>query len=194
MIIRAFIAIEIENGIKDKISECLNQLKKTGADVKWVDPENIHLTLKFIGYIDEKILPDLNKIISNAVSNISPFSICIENIGAFPTLKKPRVIFVHVNENGNRLLETYEGINRGVESLGMKRESKKFVGHITLGRTRSQKNIYKLIDTMNSNTERLFGLEKVNSISLMQSKLTSTGPVYTKLNNFILNEHETRKT
>ena len=61
MTIRAFIAIEIDNGIKDRLSEYLNQLKKTGASVKWVAPENIHLTLKFIGYIEEETLPEDRK-------------------------------------------------------------------------------------------------------------------------------------
>lgn len=68
MTIRAFIAIEIDNGIKDRLSEYLRQLKKTDADVKWVTPEYIHLTLKFIGYIEEETLASLNKIVSDAVS------------------------------------------------------------------------------------------------------------------------------
>ena len=63
MTIRAFIAIEIDNGIKDRLSEYLRQLKKTDADVKWVAPEYIHLTLKFIGYIEEETLASLNKIV-----------------------------------------------------------------------------------------------------------------------------------
>jgi len=187
MTIRAFIAIEIDNGIKDRLSEYLNQLKKTGASVKWVAPENIHLTLKFIGYIEEETLPDLNKIISGAVSCLDSFSISIENIGAFPNFKKPRVVFVCVQDKGNNLLNIYERLDKGIERLGIKRESKKYVGHITLGRIKTQKNISKLTSVLNSGTKCSFGLEKVSYISLMKSKLTSAGPIYTKLNNFMLN-------
>ncbi len=187
MTIRAFIAIEIDSEIKNKLSEYLSKLKRTGADVKWVAPENIHLTLKFIGYIEKETLINLNKIINYAVSSIVPFSISIGNIGAFPSLNKPRVVFVCVQEQGNNLLRIYEKIDKGVEPLGIKKESKKYVGHITLGRVKSQNNISKLKNALISGTECYFGLEKVSSLSLMQSKLTPTGPIYTRLNNFILN-------
>ncbi len=187
MAIRVFVAIEIGSKIKNKLFEYLSKLKRTGADVKWVALENIHLTLKFIGHIEEDSLIHLNKIISNAVSGKRPFSISIGDIGAFPNLKDPRVIFVCVQEQENHLLRTYEKIDKGVESLGIKKGPKKYVGHITLGRVKSQKNISKLKNALNSGTECYFGLEKVASLSLIQSKLTPTGPIYTRLNNFILN-------
>ncbi len=187
MTIRAFIAIEIESEIKNKLSEYLSKLKRTGADLKLVAPENIHLTLKFIGYIEKEALVDLNKIINEAVFGIGPFSISIGNIGAFPSLKRPRVVFVCVQEKGDNLLRIYEKLDKGVERLGIKKESRKYVGHITLGRVKSQKNISKLKSALISGTECYFGLEKVTSLSLIQSKLSSTGPIYTRLNNFILN-------
>jgi 2'-5' RNA ligase len=187
MAIRVFVAIEIDSEIKNKLSEYLSRLKRTGADVKWVSPENIHLTLKFIGYIEKETLIDLNKIINDTVFGIGPFSISIGNIGAFPSLEKPRVVFACVEERGSNLLRIYEKLDKGVELLGIKKESKKYVGHITLGRVKSQKNIFKLKNALNSETECYFGLEKVTSLSLIQSKLTPTGPIYTKLNNFILN-------
>ena len=187
MAIRAFIAIEVNSAIKKSLSEYIGQLKKTGADVKWVVPDNIHLTLKFLGYIEEETLPGLNKIVSDTVSNLESFNISIGNIGAFPSLKRPRVVFVCVQENENNLLKLYEKLDKGIEELGIKKESKKYVGHITLGRIRSQKNIPKLTSALNSGTECFFGLEQVNYISLMQSKLTPAGPIYTKLNNFMLN-------
>ena len=187
MTIRAFVAIEIDSGIKDRLSEYLDQLKKTDASVKWVAPENIHLTLKFIGYIEEETLPDLNKIISDAVSCLGPFSISIGNIGAFPNLKKPRIVFVCVQDKGNNLLNIHERLDKGIGRLGIKMESKKHAGHITLGRIKSQKNISRLTSVLNSGTKCSFGLEKVNYISLMQSRLTPAGPIYTKLNNFMLN-------
>ena len=187
MTIRVFIAIEIDSGIKNKLSEYLSNLKSSGADVKWVSPENIHLTLKFIGYVEEDALINLNRIINNAVSSIEPFNISIGNIGVFPNLKRPRVIFACVQEEGNNLHKIYEKLDKGVEQLGIKKESKKYVGHITLGRVRSQKNISRLKNRLKSGTECYFGCKRVASISLIQSKLTTTGPLYTRLNNFILN-------
>ena len=187
MTIRVFIAIEINSEIKDKLSEYLSKLKRTGADVKWVSTENIHLTLKYIGYIEKEDLINLNIIINDAVCSVEPFSISIGNIGAFPSLNKPRVVFVCVQERGNNLLRIFEKLDKGVGQLGIKKESKKYVGHITLGRVKSQKNISKLKNTLNAGLECFFGREKVTSLSLIQSKLTPTGPLYTRLNNFILN-------
>jgi 2'-5' RNA ligase len=187
MTIRVFIAIEIDSEIKNKLSEYLSKLKRTGADVKWVSPENIHLTLKFIGHIEKETIVNLNKIINDAVFSIEPFSVSIGNIGAFPSLNKPRVVFVCAQERGNNLPRIYEKLDKGAEQLGIKKESKKYVGHITLGRVKSQKNISKLKNVLDSGTECYFGCEKVTSLSLIQSKLTPTGPLYTRLNNFILN-------
>ncbi len=186
MTIRTFVAIEIDKEIKDRILEFLNQLKKVDADVKWVASENIHITLKFIGYIDEKILPALNKTINDITSCLRSFSIKIEDVGVFPTLKKPRIIFVCARDKENNLLKLYEELENRLEVLGIKRESRKYVGHITLGRIKSQKNIPKLIDTLNSRSGHFFGQEKANYISLIQSKLTPSGPVYTRLKNFEL--------
>jgi 2'-5' RNA ligase len=186
MTIRAFVAIEINKEIKNKLSEFLTQLRKIDADVKWVACENIHLTLKFLGYIGENILPALNKIINDAVSCLRPFDINIENVGAFPSLKKPRVIFVCAQDKGSNLLKIYEKLDKGMEELGIMRDAKKYVGHITLGRVKSRKNIPALVNALNSGTGYFFGQEKVNYISLMQSKLTPNGPIYTRLKNFTI--------
>ncbi|MFQ5964364.1 MAG: RNA 2',3'-cyclic phosphodiesterase [Candidatus Scalinduaceae bacterium] len=186
MVIRIFVAIEIDKEIKNRLSEFLNHLKKTAADVKWVAPENTHLTLKFIGYIDETNLPNLNKIINNAISCLSPFIMNIENVGAFPTFKKPRVIYVCARDRGNNLSKIFERLDKGFEELDIKRKPRKYVGHITIGRIKSQKNISKLVNALNSDAGYFFGQEKVNQISLMQSKLTPSGPIYTKLNSFML--------
>ncbi len=187
MAIRVFVAIEVDSEIKNKLSEYLDRLKRTGADVKWVATENIHLTLKFIGHLEEEALINLNKIINDAVLNIKPFSINIGNIGAFPNLKNPRVIFTGVEAEGNSLLRIFEKLDKGIETLGIKKESRKYVGHITLGRVKSKKNLTKLKDVLDSGRGYCFGHEKVTSLSLIQSNLTPTGPIYSRLNNFILN-------
>lgn len=184
MSIRTFIAVEIDDEIRDRLYEFITQLKNADADVKWISPENIHLTLKFVGNVKEDILPDLNKIIGDAASCASPFKMNIEKVGAFPTIKRPHVIFVCAQEKGDNLLKIYESIDVNLEKLGIKKDSRKFVGHITLGRVKSQKNMKKLINALNFDGVNSFGQEKVNSISLMRSVLTPSGPIYTRLNSF----------
>ncbi len=187
MAIRAFIAIEIDSEIKNRLSEHIDKLKRTGADVKWVLPENIHLTLKFLGHIEEDTLPGLNKIISDVVSSLEPFNISIGNICAFPNRKRPRIVYVCVEDKEGILKKLHGNLNNGVEKFGIKKESKKYIGHITLGRIKTQKNIYKLATALKSETECFLGHEKISYLSLMQSQLTPKGPIYTKLNNFLLN-------
>ncbi|MCP4270139.1 MAG: RNA 2',3'-cyclic phosphodiesterase [Candidatus Brocadiaceae bacterium] len=187
MAIRAFIAIEIDSEIKNRLSEHIDKLKRTGADVKWVLPGNIHLTLKFLGHIEEDTLPGLNKIVSDAASSLKSFNISIGNISAFPSRKRPRIVYACVEDKENILLKLHENLNNGVEKLGIKKESKKYIGHITLGRIKTQKNIFKLTTALKSESECFFGHEKISYLSLMQSQLTPKGPIYTKLNNFLLN-------
>ena len=184
MSIRTFIAVEIDDEIRDRLYEFIAQFKKADVDVKWIAPENIHLTLKFVGNIEEDILPDLNKIIGDAASRASPFKMNIEKVGAFPTIKRPRVIFVCAQEKGDNLLKIHESINANLEKLSIEKDPRKFVGHVTLGRVRSQKNIKKLINALKSDGVNFFGQAKVNSISLMRSTLTPSGPIYTRLNSF----------
>jgi len=194
MAIRLFIAIEIEKRIKERILDFLNHLKKADAGVRWVDSENIHVTLKFLGNIDAIMLPALIKYIDNVMSCFSPFKIQIGNVGAFPTVKKPRILFVGVGDKENNLLKIFEQLEKGIEEYGIKRETKNYVGHITIGRTKSQKNLRKIMDTLQSDSDHFFGQEKVHHISLIQSELTPDGPIYATIKKFQLYENEYRKS
>ena len=194
MTIRLFIAIEIEKRIKERILDYLKHLKKADAGVRWVASENIHITLKFLGNIDAIILPALIKSIDNGMLLFSPFRIQIGNVGAFPTVKKPRILFVGVQDKENNLLKIFEQLEKGIEEYGIKRETKNYVGHITIGRTKLQKNLRKLIDTLQSDSDRFFGQQKVHHISLIQSELSPDGPIYTTIKKFQLYENEYRKS
>ena len=194
MAIRLFIAIEIEKRIKERIIDSLNLLKKADAGVRWVACENIHATVKFLGNIDAKTLPALIKYIDNVVSFFSPFKIQIANVGAFPTIKKPRILFVCIQDKENNLIKIFEELEKGIEKYGIKRDTKNYVGHITIGRTKSQKNLRKLTELLQSDSDRFFGQEKVHYISLIQSELTPDGPIYTTIKQFQLYENEYRKS
>jgi len=194
MAIRLFIAIEIEKRIKERILDYLKHLKKADTGVRWVAYENIHITVKFLGNIDAKMLPALINSIDNVLSCFSPFRIQIGNVGAFPTVKKPRILFVCIQDKENNLLKIFERLEKGIEEYGIKRDTKNYVGHITIGRTKSQKNLRKLIDLLQADSDRFFGQEKVRHISLIQSELTPDGPIYTTIKKFQLYENEYRKS
>ncbi|MCP5006948.1 MAG: RNA 2',3'-cyclic phosphodiesterase [Planctomycetes bacterium] len=188
MAVRIFIAIEIEKRIKERILEFIKNLKNTDTGVRWVASDNLHLTVKFIGDVDPVILPSLIKSLDNVASLFRPFRLQIRNVGFFPTAERPRVLFVGLRDKENYLARIFEETEKAVEEFGIKRESRKFVGHITIGRTKSQKHIHRLKEAVHCNAERFFGQENVNHFSLIQSELTRGGPIYTTLKQFKLYE------
>lgn len=192
MVLRLFIAIEIEKRIKERILELLKHLKKTETDIRWVAPENLHVTVKFIGDLDPIILPSVAKSLENVASRFNPFRIQIENVAVFPKIKNPRILFIGLRDKEDSLVNIFEELEVELEAFGIKRESRKYVGHITIGRVKSQKNIHKLIEALNSDSACFLGQEKVNHISLIQSELTPKGPIYTTLKRFILYKNEHR--
>ena len=172
---RSFIALELSKEIKDELGRLQDELKEAGADVKWVKPENIHLTLKFLGDIDERKLGDIKKTLAEVASKFAPFEVSLFKLGAFPTLDRPRVIWA--------------GISKGcseVEALAASLDSApNFSAHVTLGRVRSGKNKAEL-------KERLLALEpkeilhKITCVALFESTLTPSGPIYVERGRFAL--------
>jgi 2'-5' RNA ligase len=192
MALRLFIAIEIEKKIKERILEFFNHLKETDTYIRWVAYENLHVTVKFIGEVDPTILPPLVKSLKSVASHFKPFRIQIENVAVFPTARKPRILFVGLGDKENNLVNIFEEIETQIEEFGIKRELRRYVGHITIGRIKSQKNIHKLFELLPSCSDRFFGQETVNHFSLKQSELTPKGPIYSTLNRFTLYKNEHR--
>lgn len=182
--LRTFVAVEIGEEIRKGLSEIITRLKATGTDVKWVAPENIHITLKFLGYIEDTQVAAVSKIIRKAVAFINSFVVDIRHLGAFPNVKRPRVIFAVAHEDGNNLATIYSRLDEGLTELGIEREGREFTPHLTIGRVKSPKNLKALTEVMDSFKESSFGQQMVEGIVLMQSDLKPTGPVYRKLEEF----------
>lgn len=181
MDVRLFIAIEITNATREKISGFQNDLKKTSADIKRVAPENLHITLKFIGATDEAKVDDIIAVINQSVIGIKPFDLCYKGAGVFPTGKNPRVIFAKAVDPGGILASVYERLNSQLSALGISSEERKFEAHITVGRVKTHKNINKLMDCINSYRDYAFGNENISHIVLMKSDLSPEGPTYTRV-------------
>jgi 2'-5' RNA ligase len=181
---RTFIAIELPQGIKDSLARTQNQLKAAGADVKWVEPANIHLTLKFLGEIDEKKLEKINSILEEAAQDKNSFSARIFSLGAFPGINSPRVIWVGIDQGDKEIREIAKALEDEIAKIGIPKEDRPFSSHITIGRTRSPKNREKLVQELNQLANN-FGRENlefaVEKIVLFKSTLTPKGPIYEAL-------------
>jgi len=188
--IRAFIAIELPSQIKAALSQLQDNLK-TGksASVKWVGPEGIHLTLKFLGNVDEAEVPALNKALSEAVRGVAPFNLELGEPGAFPSIHAPRVVWVGIGGEIEPLRTLHNNIDRVLIPLGFPPEKRAFSPHLTLGRVREEalpgekRRLAESVAGLKTGEKSSF---KVESLSLMRSRLTREGAIYSCLASFAL--------
>ena len=182
MNVRLFVAVEIPEETREKLAELQDKLKKVDADVGWVAPENLHITLKFIGYIDEEKIDTVINIMNDSVTHIKPFDLSYVGVGIFPTEKNPRVIFADIIDSGGILAKIHERLDNQLMALGVEHEERKFEAHLTLGRIKTRRNVRKLVEGLNSYNGFNFGSEHITQVVLMKSDLSPNGPKYTKLN------------
>ncbi len=180
---RTFIAIELPQEIKGSLSRLQGELKATGADVKWVAPQNIHLTLKFLGEVDDKKLEKIKEAIDGLAKETSKFQVCITTLGAFPKIDSPRVIWMGIEAGDKETKEIAAVLEERLAEISIPKEDRPFSSHITIGRTRSALNRQKLVEELKNKTG--LGGEKLEfyagKITLFKSTLTPKGPIYETL-------------
>ncbi len=176
--IRAFIAVEIDDQTRQKISELISTLKKSNADIKWITDSQMHLTLKFLGNIDKDKVQGISDSISNISDNFNSFKIAFSKIGAFPSLNHPAVIWLGIDKGAESLKTLNEKIETALEKLGFKRESREFKPHLTLGRVRSDKNMPGLTKLLKETAFYLGNDIQINKLTFFQSDLNPKGAVY----------------
>ena len=177
---RCFIAIELSEAVKSVLSVIEEELKKTGADVRWVKPENIHLTIKFLGNIEEKIKEKIIESLKIVCSKYEHFSVELKGIGMFPNLKSPRVLWVGIGNN-EILKGIQEEIDEGMGKAGLERENRKFTAHLTIGRISSLRGKEHLVKAMKTYENKNFEKMNVASISFIRSDLHPEGARYTNI-------------
>lgn len=182
--IRAFIAIELPADIREGLDQVIARLNSSQPDVKWVDPNSIHLTLKFLGYVAPDRVAEITKAITDAAAGIPPFSLEITGLGVFPGLNRIRVVWVGVEDETDKLLQLQKRLETNLEILGFPPEERDFTPHLTLARVRDtaspaeREELGRLIAA----TKVLsIGTFTAKSVSLMRSQLARTGAVYTKM-------------
>lgn len=179
--IRAFLAVELPESLRQEVAAFQSQLKTARGDVKWVELDNLHLTLKFLGNIEESQLPSLKETLAAGVREIPPFAVHLEGIGAFPGTMNPRVIWVGASEGKESLIELAQAAERTCSDLGFTPEDRPFSAHLTIGRVRSRERLAPLIKKLQAAEFRGSVPAPVEKIVLFQSTLSPRGPTYTPL-------------
>ncbi|AEF97122.1 RNA 2',3'-cyclic phosphodiesterase [Methanotorris igneus] len=164
---RCFIAIDLPEEIKDKIEEVKKHFKIKG--IKLVEKENLHITIKFLGEIDEEIVEK----IKNLDLSISPIKVKIKNIGVFPNENYIRVIWL----GATNLVDLFKEVDEKLSEIGFKKE-REYVPHVTIGRVKFIENKKALKDKIEKHRKIDIGEFEVKSIKLMKSTLTPNGPIY----------------
>jgi len=178
---RTFIAIELPPEVKTRLTQLQKELRETGADVKWVEPRNIHLTLKFLGEINKEVFIKLIGILENLAKKTGAFKATLSSLGVFPKNDFARVIWVGMDK-GTTIISS--NLEEKIQELGIPKEKRPFSTHITLGRIRSTKNKEKLMQELIKAGGKLAqeNLEfNVDKIVLFKSTLSSSGPIYETL-------------
>ncbi|MGP0566502.1 MULTISPECIES: RNA 2',3'-cyclic phosphodiesterase [unclassified Nitrospina] len=179
--IRTFVAVLVPSTTLNTLSAIQDRFKKLGVHATWTRPGNIHLTLKFLGDTDPHRIPEINTALDGLAAGRAPFQVSLGGLGVFPGWKKPRVVWVGLDDREGHLASLQSGVESAVEPLGWPRESRAFSPHLTLGRIKSPKGCERLKVEMDDLGDLDPSPIQVKSFSLIQSKLTPKGSIYTVL-------------
>jgi len=181
--IRSFLAFDLENEtVRKRLAAVQKLLVQTGADLKLVEPQNIHMTIRFLGDIApnmvEKVFEEMQKV------QFAPFDVRISGLGVFPDLRYPRVVWAGITEGADQLKNVFSQLEPQLRGLGFAPDPKGFSPHLTIARVKSGKNKAQLADFVTKNASYDFGAVRAECLRLKKSDLTPKGPIYSTLKEF----------
>lgn len=182
--VRSFIAIELPEDVRARIGKVITDAARIGGAIKWVEVHNLHLTLKFLGNIPEERIAQVSTALDAIAAQFMPFEFEVLGIGGFPSLNRPRVLWVGTIATDD-LLKLQGQVEAAMTKLGIPREEREFHPHITIGRVKSQHGLRPTLEVLKGFEGENFGRVTVNHVTLMRSDLSPHGPTYT-----LISRHE----
>jgi len=191
MEIRSFLAFELPQEIKRTIFNVSEDVRKFSLDVRWVKASNIHLTIVFMGNVLSEHLEGINDEVSKVCKRYGPFNISLKSIGVFSNRRNPRVMWVGLEGDIERMSYFRDALQKRLKSFGVKEEKRRFNPHLTLGRFRKSSKPSELLDDLLSRYHDLASsVCTLEELVLFKSDLNPKGAVYTKLNTWpLLGKH-----
>lgn len=174
---RIFIAVDLPSEIKEKILSYCESISPLCSNIKWVERENFHLTLKFMGEINEKEFELVKTCVSCVAREFKPFNITLSGTGFFPDEKNLKIVWIGTDGGCENLLDLYQELENCLETDGFDRESKPFSPHLTIGRVKKNKKASISKSMPDIENEEI----EVSRVSVFKSTLTPNGPIYEKL-------------
>jgi RNA 2',3'-cyclic 3'-phosphodiesterase len=179
--LRTFIAVEISAAVRAKAEELIEIFRSARADVKWVEPHNLHLTLQFLGDVPESQIADVCNAVVRGAAEVMPFELQIRGTGAFPNLGKPRTLWLGAKEGAERMADLHDHVALALADHGFPDEDRRFQSHLTIGRVKSPKNIALLGPLLRDHADFSAGKVPINRAIIFSSRLERGGPIYEKL-------------
>jgi len=169
---RIFISVELPEEIKNNIAKNTAQLREIESGIKWVDVHNLHVTLKFLGWVEDKNLENLVALSEKAIKGNKSFKVKFVGLGSFPEGKSPRVFWIGISEGGENLKQIADKLQE------FRSEEREFSAHLTIGRVKDKKGVDKVKEKMREIENVSFGEILVDQVNIMKSTLTPKGPIY----------------
>jgi len=177
--IRTFVAVEASAAVRHSALRLIDQLRAAPAQVKWVEPENMHVTLKFLGDVDPREIHKVCGVVKDAAAGREPFELEIRGAGAFPNLGRPGTVWLGAGEGAEQMAALFRPIEKALKGLGFPREPRQFHAHLTLGRVRrGGPGVRELGDLIRQHAEYQAGRMKVRQATVFSSRLGPEGPTY----------------
>jgi RNA 2',3'-cyclic 3'-phosphodiesterase len=181
--IRTFIAFELPEEIKAYLGEIISGLKPKAGGVKWLQPQGLHVTLKFLGGIDEQLVPQLSRELDSLAPAYPPIQVDLSRLGAFPDTRRPRVIWAGLSGDIRVMSDIAERVDKICTSFGLEPEKRPFRAHITIGRLK----IPTVVDLAQEVRVSPFTIE---NIVLYKSELAPSGARYSALHRSVLGQEK----
>lgn len=179
---RTFIAVEIGDDIRKNAAALQQRLARTGAAVKWVEPKNLHVSLLFLGEVDDRELVGVCRAVKEAAATEPPFALRVSGVGAFPTPRRPKVVWAGITDGADPLVRLYTVLEEKLLALGCyRKEERAYTPHLTLGRVKGEADGQKLAPELPKLLAWDGGHTAVSEVIVFGSELRREGPEYTVL-------------
>jgi 2'-5' RNA ligase len=189
-IIRTFVAVEIPLETIDRARRAIAALDTTPAKVKWVEPQSLHWTLKFLGDVDMLETPAVCEAVRKAVEPLAPFDVEAWGVGAFPDLANPRTVWIGMRHGTEKMVELHDAVEFELAKLGYRSENRRYRPHLTIGRVRqSPEGIEELAEVIQAHANFDAAVSLVEEVVVFSSQLNREGPTYEPLCHLDLRGH-----
>ncbi len=178
--IRTFIAVDLPQDVKMEVDKLTTEFRNEGPGINWVKAGNLHITMRFLGDIDENMVPELAENIKTNTCGFSKFDLSLKGLGGFPNLIMPRVIWIGTEGGKRKLLDLATSVELACIGSKFGKSDKRFLPHLTIGRVKTPSGIEKLLKKIERTPFESLPFE-ITEVTIFKSELSPAGPKYTAL-------------